>query len=90
MDKTCKKVLRLKVEHYFNNKSESWKFTNLVEKSYNKTVIDFNFGRYKDLSTLKSDIHLGLAASVNYHFLKINPHVYLTEVNNCIMSEVTS
>ena len=31
-----------------------------VEKSYNKTVIDFNFGRYKDLSTLKSDIHLGL------------------------------
>ena len=37
-------------------------------KSFNKTVIDFNFGRHKDLSTLKSDIHLGLAASVNYHF----------------------
>ena len=35
----------------------------MVEKSYNKTVIDFNFGRHKDLSTLKSDIHLGLAAS---------------------------
>ena len=34
------------------------------EKSYNKTVVDFNFGRHKDLSTLKSDIHLGLAASV--------------------------
>ena len=26
------------------------------EKSYNKTVIDFNFGRHKDVSTLKSDI----------------------------------
>ena len=36
--------------------------------SYNKTVIDFNFSIHKDLSTLKSDIHLGLAASVNYHF----------------------
>ena len=36
--------------------------------SYNKPVIDFNIGRHKDLSTLKSDIHLGLAASVNYHF----------------------
>ena len=41
----------------------------LNEKLYNKTVIDFNFGRHKDLSTLKSDIHLGLASSVNYHFL---------------------
>ena len=29
-------------------------------------VIDFNFGRHKDLSTLKSDIHLELAASMNY------------------------
>ena len=36
--------------------------------SYNKPVIDFNIGRHKDLSTLKSDIHLGLLASVNYHF----------------------
>ena len=41
----------------------------LNEKSYNKTVIDFNFGRHKDLSTLKSDIHLSQAASVNCHFL---------------------
>ena len=40
----------------------------LVRKSYNKTVIDFNFSRHENLSTLKSDIHLGLAASVNYHF----------------------
>ena len=43
-------------------------FLFLVEKSYNKTVIDFNFGRHEDLSTIKSDIHLGLAATVNYHF----------------------
>ena len=58
----------LDVLDVFNNKSESRKFSFLVEKSYNKTFIDFNFGRHKDLSTLKSDIHLGLAASVNYHF----------------------
>ena len=44
------------------------KVKGLKMKSYNKTVIDLNFGRHKDLSTLKSDIHLGLAASVNYHF----------------------
>ena len=44
------------------------KFSFLNKKSYDKTVIDLNFGRHKDLSTLKSDIHLGLAASVNYHF----------------------
>ena len=40
----------------------------IVKKSYNKTVIDFNFGRHEDLSTLKSNIHLGLAASVNITF----------------------
>ena len=51
------------------------KLSLLNEKSYNKTVIDFNFGRHKDL-----------AASVNYHFLGyINPYVYLIEVNNCIL-----
>ena len=37
-------------------------FSFLNEKSYNKSIIDFNFGCHKDLSTLKSDIHLGLAA----------------------------
>ena len=58
----------LDVLDVFTNKSESRKFSFLVEKSYNKTLIYFNFGRHKDLSTLKSDIHLGLAASVNYHF----------------------
>ena len=46
------------------------KFSFLKEKSYNRTVIAFNFGRHKDLSTLKSDIHLGLAASLNYHFFR--------------------
>ena len=44
------------------------KFSFLNEKSYNKTVIDFNIGRHKDLSSLKSDVHLDIAASVNYHF----------------------
>ena len=62
------------------------KFTFLNEKSYNKTVIDFNLGRHTDLSTLKSDIHLGLEASVNYHFFgEINPFVYLIKVNNSII-----
>ena len=66
--KTCEKVLRVK-----NDKLKSRKFSFTVEKSYNKTVIDFNFGRHKDLSTLKSDIHLGLG---EYHFFRlINPHV---------------
>ena len=64
--KTCEKALRCLILN--NNKSESSKISFLNEKSYNKTVIDFNFGRHKNLSTLKSDIHLGLAASVNYHF----------------------
>ena len=44
------------------------KQTILFEKSYNKLDIDFNFGRLEDLSTLKSDIYLGLSALVNYHF----------------------
>ena len=58
----------LDVLDVFNNKNESSKISFLNEKSYNKTVIDFKFGRHKYLSTLKSDIHLGLAAAVNYHF----------------------
>ena len=63
------------------------KFSFLNEKSYNKTVIDFNFGRHKYLSSLKSDIYLGLATSVHYHFFGyINPYVYLIEVSNCIIS----
>ena len=53
---------------YLTTKVKVAKFSFLNEKAYNKTVIDFNFGRHKDLSTLKCDIHLGLMASVNYHF----------------------
>ena len=33
-------------------KVEAEKLTFLNENSYDKTVIDFNFGRHKDLSTL--------------------------------------
>ena len=44
------------------------KFSFLSEKSYNKTVFDLNFGRHKDLPTLKRDIHLSLAASMNITF----------------------
>ena len=40
-------------------------FLFIVEKSYYKTVIEFNFGRHKDLSTLKKCINLSLAALVN-------------------------
>ena len=39
-----------------------------VKKSYNKTIFDFNFGRHKDLPTLKSDIYIVLAALVNITF----------------------
>ena len=35
------------------------KFSILNEKSYNKTVIDFNFGRHKDLSTRNMINHRG-------------------------------
>ena len=53
------------------------KLSFLKEKSYNKTVIDFDFGRDKDLSTLKSDIHLGLAASVNHHLFGLDKSLCL-------------
>ena len=53
-----------------STKVKEAKFSFSNEKSYNKTVIDLKFGRHKDLSTLKSDIHLGLAASLNYHFFR--------------------
>ena len=61
--KTCEKFLRL-------NMTSTRVFLFIVEKSYNKSVIDFNFGRHKDLSacTLKSDIHLHLTALVNSTF----------------------
>ena len=40
---------------------------------------------HMDLSTLKSDIQLSIETMVNIIFLWINPHVYLIEVNNCIL-----
>ena len=60
------------------------KFSFLNEKTYSKTVIDYNFGRHKDLSTLKSDIHLGLLGELSLFWVDKNPYVYLIEVNNCI------
>ena len=51
-----------------SSSSESRNFSFIVKNSYNKTVIDFNFGRPEDLPTLKSDIQLCLAASVNIPF----------------------
>ena len=56
----------------------------MVGNSYNKTVIDFNFGRHKALSALKSDINLGLAASMNITF----SGSYLIEVKTCIILHV--
>ena len=61
-------VLDKRVNMSLTTKVKVAKFSFLSEKLYNKTVVDLNFGRHKDLSTRKSDIHLGLAASVNYHF----------------------
>ena len=63
-------VPRLRLACAFLKFHQNCHVNDLNEKSYNKTVIDFNFGRHKDLSTLKSGIHLGLAASVNYHFFQ--------------------
>ena len=60
-------ILDWRLNMFLTAKVKVANFSFLNEKSYNKTVIDFNFGRHKDLSTLKSDIHLGLAASMNYH-----------------------
>ena len=56
----------------------------VLEKSYIRTSIDFNFGRYKALSAFKIDIHLGLAASVNITFSGIRSICLPFEINNCI------
>ena len=63
-------VLDRRLNMSLTTKVKVAKFSFLNEKPYNKTVIDFNFGTHKDLSTLKSDIHLGLMASVSYHFFE--------------------
>ena len=62
------KCYHCKILKYFKNESRNY-FALIVKKSYDKTFIDFNFGRHKDLSTLKNYIHLGLAASVNIIFV---------------------
>ena len=54
--------------------------------SHNKTAIEYNFGRQKDLSTLNRYSLLPCGFSEYHCFGSINPHVYLIEVNNCIMS----
>ena len=43
-------------------------FSCIVKRSYNKVVIDSNFGKHEDLSTLISNIHVGLAALCEYYF----------------------
>ena len=51
-------VLNRRLNMSLTTKVKVAKFSFLNKKSYNKIVIDFNFGRHKDLSILKSDIHL--------------------------------
>ena len=51
-------VTKVKVENYHSQ----------LKSHITKTVIDFNFGRHKDFSTLKSDIHLRPKGSVNIFF----------------------
>lgn len=70
----------------FGNRENCWKFEiKITPESYNKTIIDLNFGYHKDLSTSKSDIHLGLRSRSISLFRLINPYGNLNEVNNCIM-----
>ena len=54
-----------------------------VKHHRNKTGIDFDFGRHKDLPTLKSDIHLDLRASF-ITFSRVSYLFELFEVSNCI------
>ena len=49
-------------------KGEKRTFSVTIEKSYNKTVIDFNSGEHKDLSTIKNALLIELAASLNIIF----------------------
>ena len=69
----------MKIEHVFNNKSESSKFSFSNKKSYNKTVIYFNFGRHYTIIDFnevdirnylpeKVIIHRGRQAEVNITF----------------------
>ena len=65
----------------FNNTNLATKVKVKFFHSYNITVIDFNFGRHKDLSTFKSDIHLGRVDKSN---------VYRIEVNICTLLKSSS
>ena len=60
----------------------SYKSETRICNSQLKIVLDFNFGRQKDLSALKSDIHLDHAASLNITFGKTNDHIDIIEGNN--------
>ena len=65
------KVLRLNITNTIKNlltKAKVEHFHLQLESHVRKTVIDFNFGRHKDLSTLKSDIHLDRKAEMNITF----------------------
>ena len=44
----------------------------MVEKSYNKTFIDFNFGRHKDLSTRKSTVDSEMFARTLFSLIFAN------------------
>ena len=48
-------VIDRRLNMSLTTKVKEAKYPFLNEKSFNKTVIDFNFGRHKALSTLKSD-----------------------------------
>ena len=50
--KTSEKVCRLNITSRLKVKVENVEKIKIVEKAYNKTVIDFNFGGHNDLSTL--------------------------------------
>ena len=60
----------LDVLDFFTTKVKVANFSFLNEKSYNKTVIDFNFGRHKDLSTLRVNedrkVYLPVSSSLSF------------------------
>ena len=62
--KTYEKVLRLNITV---TKVKVANFHSRLNSYITKQLLT-NFGRHKDLSTLKSGIHLGLTASVNMTF----------------------
>ena len=57
---------------YLKNVSRNY-FALIVKKSYDKTFIDFNFGRHKDLSTLKNYIQI----IIKYNFCRVDKSLCL-------------